>query len=180
MGVPYFLSAQLDGQARAGTADSWEVIEGGLGLFLNVMVWVTVTVLDIHLLAFEFTSIDSNQHVLQMAAVVTLALSGSAILFFTFVGLCNAHSFTSTTEHDANFLPPFATALIVGNLKATTLFSLLLLATQLLLVAETELSRVVLKLLVTQVALKTYGASLARNNQRLRGYSSNENVFSAQ
>ena len=180
MGFPYFLSAQLDGQTRNPDTNGWEVFEGGVGLFLNVMVWVTATVLDFHLLAYEMTDLESHQHILQTAAMTTLAISAGSIILFTLIGLCNGNSFSSTKEQDAAFLPPFGTSLIVANLKSTTCFSVVLLLSVLLLRAESEASVLAVKLLVTQIALKIYGTSVAMNNQRLKGYAVSENVFAAQ
>ena len=180
MGFPYFLSAQLDGQTRNPATNGWEVFEGGIGLFLNVMVWVTAVVLDFHLLAYEMTQLESHSHIVQTAAMTTLAISAGTIILFTLIGACNGSSFSSTTEEDASFLPPFATSLIVGNLKSTTCFTIILLLTILNLAPESDFSNLVIKLLVTQVVLKMFGTSMALNNQRLKGYGVSENIFPAE
>lgn len=180
MGFPYFLSAQLDGYTRDPSVSNWELIEGGIGLFLHIMTFVACVVIDIHLLAFEYVHIHSFQHIVQTGALTTLIVAASTVIFFTVVGAYNGDTFSSTREQDASFLPPFATSLISGNLRSTTIFSAILLLATLLLAHETEASELTLKLLTAQIALKTFGVSMAMNNHRLKGYAHNENVFSAQ
>ena len=177
MGVPYFLSAQLDGQARQGGKPSgFEVFEGGVGLALNVAVWVTAFILELHLSIYEFDGL-TNSSTLQRAAMVTLAIAAGTIMLFTLIGICNDHSFSSTVDDDAKFLPPFASSLISGNLKSSTVFSILLILSQVLLAPGTEANNFILELLVAQVSLKLFGTSLAMNNQRLKGYAQTETVF---
>jgi len=178
MGVPYFLSAQLDGQARQGGKPSgFEVFEGGVGLALNVAVWVTAFILELHLSIYELNVDGTNSSTLQRAAMVTLAIAAGTIMLFTLIGICNDHSFSSTVDDDAKFLPPFASSLISGNLKSSTVFSILLILSQVLLAPGTEANNFVLELLVAQVSLKLFGTSLAMNNQRLKGYAQTETVF---
>ena len=176
---PYFLSAQLDGFSRDKNVTNWELFEGGIGLFLHVMTFVAAVVIDVHLLAFEFVQTDSYQQILQTGALITLATSAATVIFFVLVGACNGDSFSSTREQDASFLPPFATSLICGNLRSTLIFSALLLLAVVMLTPESQMSDLILKLLVAQITLKSFGMSMALSNHRLKGYSSNENVFSA-
>lgn len=174
---PYFLSAQLDGIKRIHDPSDWERTEGIVGLALNVSVWITAVILDIYILAYEFHTKGTNAHTLQTAAMVTLAIAAGTIVLFTLLGVLTDNSFSSTGNGDANFLPPFASSLISGNLKTTTVFSVLLITFDVILVPETEANNVVLDLLAAQVALKIFGTSLALNNQRLRGYAPKQSVF---
>jgi hypothetical protein len=170
MGIPYFLSAQLDGtQDQIDNPKDTSRLEGWLGLLVfNVFVWVTVVALDIHLLAFEFNDPNTQVHVLQMAALVTVSIAASVIAFFTLVHFCSDdRPFSSGDGKEARMLPPFATALISGGLKATLGFSYVIL---LLNAPNLSHDSQALKILVSQVCLKHFGAAMALANARLKVY----------
>ena len=62
MGIPYFLSAQLDGHQRNPKTDSG-ALEGWIGfLFFNLAAWVAIIIIDIMLLANEFKHADTPHH----------------------------------------------------------------------------------------------------------------------
>ena len=130
MRIPYFLSAQLDGtQEQVGNPKDTSRLEGWIGLIVfNVFVWVTVVALDIHLLAFEFNDPGTQVHVLQIAALASVSAAAFTVSLFTLMHYCSDdRPFSSGDGKEARTLPPFATALISGGLKATLGFSYLLL-----------------------------------------------------
>tara|TARA_B100001057_G_scaffold488993_1_gene574400 strand:+ start:655 stop:1188 length:534 start_codon:yes stop_codon:yes gene_type:complete len=171
---PYFWSAQLDGARINGGEGEFE---GWIGMIVfNVCVWITIVALDIHLLAFEFTDTKSHVHVLQTGALTSVATSAFTMLAFTFYHFCNkSRPFSSGTGdgEEARLLPPFATSLIVGGLRATLGFTYLI-----VLLAAIDHQTEAYKILVSQIALKHFGTAMAMANQRLAVYT-NVNVVSA-
>ena len=174
MGIPYFLSAQLDNlQKEESTGSGW--LEGWIGLLVfNVATWVAIVVIDIMLLSNEFKIINTPHHVLQTGALVSVCASAATILFFTATGfLFMNDAFCSTPGRDAKTLPPFATSLISGGLKATLGFSyLLVFFTAPTYGMEGGYPNRVLELLVAQICLKHFGSAMALANQRLHLFSS--------
>lgn len=177
MKIPYFLSAQLDGtQDQIGKPTNTARLEGWIGLFVfNASVWVAVVVMDIHLLVYGFKVPDTQVHLLQTAALTTVSISAITILVFTALHYCNKDRPFATKilsngrSQSAELLPPFATALIAGGLRATLGFSYLILLSVILLnhIPDEEW----LKILIAQVCLKTFGSSMALANARLRLFS---------
>ena len=173
---PYFLSAQLDGVRGSGSQDTARQ-EGWIGLVLfNVAAWITIVVLDIHLLAYEFNAVNTTVHMLQTAALVTVAIPAVTLLIFTalhYSAKKDRRPFSSdqSLNKDARTLPPFATALISGGLRATLSFTLVIL----ILNCQTLGSEsVALKIVVAQVCLKTFGSAMALANQRLQMFSNTQ------
>lgn len=175
MKIPYFLSAQIDATQRkpqpydGRDSDLWE---GWFGLVIfNVATWCAIVLIDIVLLSNEFNKIDTHSHVIQTGALVSVIVSGSTIVLFTLVDkLCLKEIFCSRPgdKGDAHTLPPFATALIAGGLKATLGFSYVLLLTAgSTYGAAGGIEKRVLELLVAQIALKHFGSAMALANQRL-------------
>lgn len=178
--LPYFLSAQLDG-IRGDKSHNTARLEGWIGLVVfNVAVWLTIVVLDIHLLAYEFNTVNTTVHMLQTAALVTVAIPAATLLTFTtlhYSAKKNQRPFSSNhgpeqlLNKDARTLPPFATALISGGLRATLGFTCVIL----LLNSETlGPESVSLKIVIAQVCLKTFGSAMALANQRLQMFSNNK------
>ena len=181
MGIPYFLSAQLDGtQDQIDNPKDSSRLEGFIGLFFfNIAVWVTVVVLDIHLLAFEFDDHRSQAHVFQTGALVAVSVSACTILLFTLLHYgSDDRPFSSGDGKEARTLPPFATALIAGGLRATTGFTYLLLLTIIIHSPGMNSSSKVLKILVAQACLKHFGSAMALANARLKIYT-NQHVTNA-
>ena len=181
MGIPYFLSAQLDGtQDQVDNPKDSSRLEGFIGLFVfNIAVWVTIVGLDIHLLVSEFDDHRSQSHVLQTGALVTVAVAAATIVLFTVLHYgSDDRPFSSGDGKEARTLPPFATALIAGGLRATTGFSYLLLISIMIHSPHMNSSSEVLKILVAQVCLKHFGSSMALANARLKVYT-NQHVVSA-
>ena len=175
MGVPYFLSAQLDGHQRDPKSNDSTALEGWIGLLLfNVATWVSILILDIMLLANEFNHVGTPHHVLQTGAVVAVSVAATTIVAFYLIGLCTGEPFTSNPSKPAQTLPPFATALIAGGLKATLGFSYVLL----LVTGTTTATTLQLEYLVAVVALKHFGSAMAMANQRLHLFTT-ESVVSA-
>lgn len=174
MGIPYFLSAQLDNLQKDDSSGSgW--VEGMIGLVIcNVATWVAVIVIDIMLISNEFKMVNTTHHVLQTGALVSVIVSAATLVFFTLAGyLFMNDAFSSTRARDAKTLPPFATALISGGLKATLGFTYLLT----FFTAQTYgmpggAEKRVLELLVAQICLKHFGSAMALANQRLHLFTS--------
>lgn len=174
MGIPYFLSAQLDGHQRDPKGDSG-ALEGWIGLiFFNIAAWVAIILLDIMLLANEFKVPQTPHHILQTGALTSVIVAASTIVAFYVGGMCFGEPFTSTPSKPAATLPPFATALIAGGLKATLGFSYVL-----LLLSATTATKHQIELLVAQVALKHFGSAMALANQRLHQFAEDEKVSPA-
>lgn len=168
--LPYFLSAQLDGtKDPKDPGYVWGRREGWFGLiFMNMFVWISVVVMDIHLLAYEFNVVDSRVHILQTAALTAVCVSAGTILVFAAMHYCSEDLPFSSGDGDeksARILPPFATALMTGGLRATLGFTYLILLTADY--HEINIHYNVLKILVAQVALKHFGIAMALANQRL-------------
>ena len=166
MGLPYFWSAQLDAaKARGGEGE----FEGWIGLIVfNVFVWITIVALDIHLLAFEFNHIKSHVHVLQTGALAAVSTSAGTMLLFTLYHYFEDSRPFSSGDGDgeeARLLPPFATALITGGLRATLGFTYLV-----VLLAAIDHETEAYKILVAQICLKHFGTAMAMANQRLAVY----------
>ena len=176
MGLPYFWSAQLDGARLKGndTSDDWE---GWFGFVVfNLFVWITIVGLDIHLLASEFKHIESHVHMLQTGALTAVSTSAGTMLLFTIFHYCDKRRPFSSGDGDgeeARLLPPFATSLIVGGLRATLGFTYLI-----VILAGISHETEAYKILVAQIALKHFGTAMALANQRLAVYT-NSNVVSA-
>lgn len=171
--LPYFWSAQLDGTRGKPSKDTAR-LEGWIGLVVfNFAVWLTIVILDIHLLAYEFKMVHTQVHVLQTAALVTVAIPAVILIAFTLL-----HYFAPRAERpfssdkslnkDARTLPPFATALVSGGLRATLgfTFAILLLNSQAL-----GHETMALKIVVAQLCLKSFGSAMALANQRLQMFS---------
>jgi len=170
--LPYFWSAQLDGtKDQIDKPKDTSRLEGWIGfLIFNLAVWVTVVALDIHLLATEFKHIESEVHILQTAALTCVSVSAGTMILFTFIHWCSGDEqpFSSgELGKEARVLPPFATALIVGGLRATNAFTFLL-----LLMAGITHEKEAYKILVAQACLKTFGTAMAMANQRYKNYTS--------
>ena len=171
--LPYFLSAQLDG-IRGKVSHDTARLEGWIGLVVfNIAVWLTIVVLDIHLLAYEFNTVNTTVHMLQTAALVTVAIPAVTLLTFTALHYSAKHNqspFSSdhSLNKDARTLPPFATALISGGLRATLSFTFVILILNCQTLGPES---VALKIVVAQVCLKTFGSSMALANQRLQMFS---------
>lgn len=171
LSLPYFWSAQLDGtkdQNKEGYSD-WARYEGWFGLiFMNIFVWFSVVAMDIHLLAYEFTVVDSRVHSLQTGALTAVCVSAGTMLVFTIVHYWSKDRPFSSGDGDgypARILPPFATALMTGGLRATLGFTYLILLTADY--YEINIHYNVYKILIAQVALKHFGIAMALANQRL-------------
>tara|TARA_B100000963_G_scaffold360351_1_gene390862 strand:+ start:1087 stop:1635 length:549 start_codon:yes stop_codon:yes gene_type:complete len=179
VGIPYFMSAQLDELQRNPRNDtSW--LEGWIGfLIFNLGTWISIAVLDIMLLANDFKHADTWNHIIQTGAVVSVAVSGITIIAFFLIGLCTNEPFTSKPGYEAETLPPFATALIAGGLKATLGFTYVLLLTTGTSYASGHLDKDILQTLVALVALKHFGSAMAMANQRLHLFATNVPVVSA-
>ena len=164
--VPYFVSAQLDGVQR-GTVEGSSEFEGWVGLiFFNLATWVSTIVIDIMLLSDDFHESDKPHHVLQTGALTSVIVSFSTIAAFWIGGMCFGEPFTSGPANKrAATLPPFATALISGGLKATLGFTYVL-----LILSATSAEKRVVELLVAQVALKHFGSAMVLTNQRLHHF----------
>jgi hypothetical protein len=169
MGLPYFWSAQLDAaklNGGEGEAEGW----AGLIIF-NVFVWVTIVALDIHLLASEFNHIKSHVHTLQTGALASVATSAGTMILFTLYHYWEKSRPFSSGDGDgeeARLLPPFATSLIVGGLRATLGFTYLI-----VILAAIDHETEAYKILVAQIALKHFGTAMALANQRLAVYTNN-------
>jgi len=168
MGVPYFLSAQLDGVQREGkTSKDTNETEGWIGLIVfNIATWVTIVTLDIMLLSNEFKIKDTASHIVQTGALVSVSIAAGTIITFWVIGMCFDNPFTSSASKPAKPLPPFATSLIAGGLKATLGFTYILTLMALLMPGGTVEQRV-FEMLVAQIALKHFGSAMALANQRL-------------
>ena len=180
MGVPYFLSAQLDAAQKGDGGGSHEV-EGWLGLLVfNIATWVAIIIIDVMLLANDFKHTDTPHHILQTGAFVSVIVSASTIVFFLLAGmLFMGDAFSSNRSRDAKTLPPFATALITGGLKATLGFTYLLtIFTATTYGVPGGIEKRVLQMLVAQIALKHFGSAMALANQRLHLFTT-EGVTSA-
>ena len=170
--LPYFWSAQLDGTRGQSSLKDTARQEGWIGLIVfNFCVWVTVVVLDIHLLAYEFNTTNTQVHLLQTAALVTVAIPAITMILFTLLHYRATRAdrpFSSDPDlggKKARTLPPFATALISGGLRTTLIFTVvILLLNAQTLGAETS----VVKIVVAQVCLKSFGSAMALANQRLQ------------
>ena len=170
---PYFWSTQLDAtQDQIDNPKDTSRLEGWIGLLLfNIFVWVTVVGLDIHLFVSEFQHEHSQAHVLQTAALVCVCVPAGIILLFTLLHMCSDdHPFSSGDGKEARTLPPFATSLIAGGLRATTGFSYLLLLTIVIHSPHMNSGSEMLKILVAQICLKTFGTAMATANQRYPKY----------
>ena len=167
--LPYFWSAQLDGtKDQIDNPKDTSRLEGWIGfLVFNLAVWVTAVALDVHLLATEFKHIESSWHILQTAALTSVSVSAGTMILFTLIHYCNDDRPFSSGElgKEARVLPPFATALIVGGLRATVGFTFLL-----LLQAGLTHEKEAYKILVAQACLKTFGTAMAMANQRYKVY----------
>ena len=169
--LPYFWSAQLDGTRGQGDRNDSARMEGWVGFIVfNFCVWVTVVVLDIHLLAYEFNTTNTQVNMLQTAALVTVAIPAITMILFTLLHYLAPRAdrpFSSDPglNKKARTLPPFATALISGGLRTTLIFTVVIL----LLNAQTlGAETTVVKIVVAQVCLKSFGSAMALANQRLQ------------
>ena len=79
--------------------------------------------------------------------------------------------FSSGDGKEARTLPPFATSLIAGGLRATTGFSYVLLLTIVIHSPHMNSGSEMLQILVAQICLKTFGAAMAMANQRYPQFS---------
>lgn len=78
---PYFISAILAQPKLVGA----EKVSGFLGVFVHVTVWICVVITDSYLLGYEFQKTNSMLHMLQMAALVTVAIAGGTVIVCTLV-----------------------------------------------------------------------------------------------
>ena len=179
MGIPYFLSAQLDA-AQKGDGGGSTQVEGWLGLLVfNIATWVAVIIMDVMLLANDFKHADTWPHIIQTGAFVSVVVSASTIVFFLLVGMLFMNdTFASNRSRDATTLPPFATALIAGGLKATLGFTYVLLITVGIGYADGHIKKRTVVMLVAQIALKHFGSAMAMANQRLHLFTT-DSVVSA-
>ena len=161
--APYFLGV------GAGTqhANNWQRAETILGQLLHIALWTVVVVYDTLLLRDDFNNTEQPYYPLMLAAAVTVFVAAACVVLLTLI-----HIVTSACDVNFNFndghLPAFATSTILGGVRSSLLFTLLLLIAFITIgnTAGNEMSATARDRLIAQLVLKQVGISFTANAHR--------------
>jgi hypothetical protein len=163
--APYFLGVGA-GSVHHSDADRWITI---IGIVLHWVLWGFVVGFDFDLIIHSFNdSTHPYYHVLMLGAFVPLCVAAVVVLALTVI-----HVSTSCTEKPwLNFndghLPGFLTTTILGSVRASATFTLLLLSAAVFTSDQpgNEISTHARNQLIVQVVLKQLGISFTANAHR--------------
>lgn len=169
--IPYFISATYAEGKPDGAGKDWNVL-AILGLALHIGTWITVVVLDACFLLWNFNGeSESNLHLLQIASFTALAIAAGTVVVCG--GLHSRRLWN--IDFNQNLLPPFATSMIVANIRASLEFSKFLLfyvifepGRVVTVQGADAVAYKVKAILIAVVVLKYFGVSMTMNQQRRR------------
>ena len=165
-GAPYFLALGAGMQHTT----SWQIVETIVGMVLHIALWTVVVVLDCLLLRDKFDDwAHAYYHALMLGAFVTVVLAACVVVFVTAVHWLAAACKCNFSFNDG-YLPSFATSLILGNIRASHTFTMLLLL--IACITNTDATDDVIddtwtrNALIVQFVLKQVGISFTANAHR--------------
>ena len=165
--APYFLGVGAGCVHHNNTDRAITVV----GIVLHWVLWSVVVVFDVDLMVRVFNdSGHAYYHVLMLGAFVPLAVAAVAVITLTVVHLLSACAPKSEPWFNFNdgHLPGFLTTTILGSIRASHSFTLLLLSAAVFTggLAGNEISTHARNLLIAQVVLKQVGISFTANAHR--------------
>ena len=162
--APYFLGVGAGTVHTSDAARMWTIVSQ----VLHIALWTTVMILDALLLRDKFDDAGHAYcHTLMLGAFVPLTIAAVFVVTLTFV-----HVVTSVAESKLNFndghLPAFATTSILGTIRASHMFTMLLIMAWTMngSVAANAIDEWTRNVLVTQLVLKQMGISFTANAHR--------------
>ena len=163
--APYFLGVGA-GSVHHSDGDRWITI---LGIVLHCVLWGFVIGYDADLILHSFN--DSNHpyyHVLMLGAFVPLAVAAVVVLVLTVIHISTACMEKPWLNFNDGHLPGFLTTTILGSIRASATFTLLLLSAAVFTSDQpgNEISTHARNQLVLQVVLKQLGISFTANAHR--------------
>ena len=167
--VPYIISAQLASEHEISTA---KYVEGVIGAFVHVGVWIAANVIDIVLLASHFDNPATTLHFLQVLATVTVLIATAVVAFVIL-----AHWFLGGVRD--GLLAGVVSGTITAFARLSSWFSIILLLFILFkdgIVVEDN----VRNLVAAQVVLKHFGVTLMLHNHRFKAHDDATSFTAAQ
>ena len=163
--APYFLGVGA-GTVHYSDADRWITI---LGIVLHWVLWGFVLGYDFDLILHSFN--DSNHpyyHVLMLGAFVPLAVAAVVVLALTVIHISTACMEKPWLNFNDGHLPGFLTTTILGSIRASATFTLLLLSAAVFTGNQpgNQISTHARNQLIVQVVLKQLGISFTANAHR--------------
>tara|TARA_X000000368_G_scaffold349746_1_gene289930 strand:+ start:1640 stop:2284 length:645 start_codon:yes stop_codon:yes gene_type:complete len=163
--APYFLGVGA-GQAHFSDADRWFTI---IGIVLHWVLWGFVVAYDADLIFHSFNDPEHPYyHVLMLGAWVPLCVAAATVLGLTIIHLSTSCAEKSWLNFNDGHLPGFFTTVILGSIRASATFTLLLLSAAVFTSNQpgNEISTHTRNQLVLQVVLKQIGISFTANAHR--------------
>ena len=163
--APYFLGVGA-GSVHHSDADRAITV---IGIVLHWVLWGIVVGFDVDLMFRVFhDSGHAYYHVLMMGAFVPLAVAASVVATLTIVHISTSCGETSWLNFNDGHLPGFLTTTILGSIRASHSFTLLLLSAAVFTSDQpgNEISTHARNLLIAQVVLKQLGISFTANAHR--------------
>ena len=163
--APYFLGVGA-GTVHHSDADRWITI---IGIVLHWVLWGFVVGFDFDLIIHSFN--DSNHpyyHVLMLGAFVPLFVAAVVVTALTIIHISTSCGKTSWLNFNDGHLPAFLTTTILGSIRASATFTLLLLSAAVFTSDQpgNEISTHARNQLIVQVVLKQLGISFTANAHR--------------
>jgi len=163
--APYFLGVGAGSLHHSDTDRAITVI----GIVLHWVLWGIVVGFDCDLMFRVFNDADhAYYHVLMLGAFVPLAVAAVTVTTLTVVHIASACSTRSWLNFNDGHLPGFLTTTILGSIRASHAFTLLLLSAAVFTSDQpgNEISTHARNLLIAQVVLKQIGISFTANAHR--------------
>ena len=163
--APYFLGVGA-GTVHHSDADRAITV---IGIVLHWVLWGIVVGFDADLILHSFN--DANHayyYVLMLGAFVPLCVAAVVVATLTIIHISTACGETSWLNFNDGHLPGFLTTTILGSIRASHSFTLLLLSAAVFTSDQpgNEISTHARNLLIAQVVLKQLGISFTANAHR--------------
>ena len=163
--APYFLGVGA-GSVHHSDGDRWITI---LGIIMHCVLWGFVVGYDADLILHSFNNPDHPYyHVLMLGAFVPLCVAAVVVLALTAIHVSTSCMEKPWLNFNDGHLPGFLTTTILGSVRASATFTLLLLSAAVFTSDQpgNEISTHARNQLIVQVVLKQLGISFTANAHR--------------
>ena len=162
---PYFLGVGMAQRHESDAARVWTLV----GTAIHITLWTVVVVLDSILLSSKFNDLDMAYcHTLMLGAFLPLACAAVTVVLLTII-----HTAASIAETELDFndghLPAFASVVILGSVRASHTFTLLLIISWIVNRSGPGAYTIddwTRNVLLAQLVLKQLGVSFTANSHR--------------
>ena len=162
--APYFLGGGA-GTVHHSDAERWWTIANQA---IHIALWTTVVIYDALLIRDKFDDVShAYYHTLMLGAFVPLVIAAVTVATLVFVHVATAWCDTKLNFNDG-YLPAFATTTILGSIRASHMFTMLLIMAWVMhgSVEANAIDEWTRNALVTQLVLKQLGISFTANAHR--------------